>query len=172
MSQQSIVRAAVAHLRTQLSLDVYTCDETDDGKPTPSAGPVFYGVHPGEWRNSADDSLDETYGVLVTITMRLDVPWDRAGPELLGKATTGLAARCAALRVKVHSSYTLMDLANTLIADPANKFVEPLRFTDGGRRARRGGDWWIASGKEKYAGYSQTMTFGRARRVQLISEMT
>lgn len=60
----------------------------------------------------------------------------------------------------------------------AGGFVDPLKFRDGGNPAPRGTDWFSAAppsgelGEQIEAGVSQTLTFGGARRLQMISVAT
>lgn len=169
MSQAALITATVAFLRERLGLDADTCAESDEGKPLPMSGEVFYGVHDGPWTADNFECLREYFGVSVTVTVRAgQVPFDRTGPELLSKAKAGITDRCLEVRAAMHSNYAdVMNKANVALGTLVNGFVEPLRFLDGGRRARRGPDWFAATG-QKAAGYSQTLTFGKAMRVQTI----
>ncbi len=169
MSQRALLLATRDHLRTKLGLKPEACEITFQGMPLPMSGETFFGVWEGDWNCQSTESLEETYGVSVTISVRLPaVPQDRQGPEILAKAGWGLMELAEQVRAAIHSNYELMDAANALIkSSTTNGFVEPLRFKNGGRNERKAGDWYAARG-EKQAGMARTLTFGDAKRIQVI----
>lgn len=181
MSQLALQTAAAARLRSALLLTEEQCGERFDGRPPAVAGELFIAVHPGEWRGVEIEGIQESFGVEVTVTLRLGtVPDDRAGPELLNKARVGLNAWCERVRAALWFDYTTLDAANATITDAANGFIEPLRLRDGGRPTPRREDWFSgaahpyakAGGQPAYAGLSQTMVFYGAVRIQTIESMT
>lgn len=162
-------------LRSQLSLDVNTCEITFDGSPPANCPPVFYGVHYGQWSASRNESLDERLGVNVTVTYKLEAtPWDRIGQEIIVKARKGLEALCGQVRATLIVNDIAVIVAANAIIDAnqgGNGFEEPLRFRDGGRPTPQGGKWFKARNVQ-IAGLSQTLQFRDARRVQKIEEAT
>lgn len=172
MSQRAIIAATVEYLRQQLSLSPDECAETPDGQPTPAGGEWFYGVWDGSWTNTEDEYLDEYIGLTLTISGRVNrVPPDRVGPEFVSVPDTGLSDRCRWCVLHLHNNYPVMNAANAIIAQDgtgALGFVEPLRFREVGRRTPRRGSWWHGRPPkgQRVAGYSQTLTFARARRAQ------
>lgn len=147
------------------------CELMPDGQPAPVCGERFVAVHPGDWTNQSTQCLEELYGLFVTVTIRLPrVPYDRIGPEIIGKAEDGLLALCERVRAAMNMS-DLMRIATNALIDgegaTVNGFIVPLQFRDGGKPQIRSGAWFHSK-KEPLAGLSQTMTFGGAQRDQLI----
>lgn len=165
------------------------CEVMFDGQPPPNAPERFIAVHAGTWTARGDtEGLDETYGIMVTVTVRTaKSPIDKTAPNLLVGSTGGqLDVLLEAIRAKLHkdpgprsstdtSQYPVLAVANTTIGASDNGFVEPLVFTDGGQPEAKGPDWFHAdsdnwSGSIRHVGIAQTLTFGGARRIQVIEE--
>lgn len=171
MSMAALIQATVTHLRATLSLPAEQCDAAPGGRPPAMAGERFVAVSEGEWQSNSYESLDEYYGVEVTISARTEVfPWDRRG-ELL----TSLAAKSGVprlgewVRAAVHSNYDLMNAANSLIGSNANGFMEPLRLSGPGRLRPVQPDWFQAETKSaspEGVGIVLVVPFQRARRIQ------
>ena len=58
-------------------------DIRDDGKPPENCGSIYIAVHPGAVTNSATRNLDERFAWNLTLTMRVSVPANRVGDQLL-----------------------------------------------------------------------------------------
>lgn len=63
------------------------CEIMDSGKPPPRAGNVFVAVHDGKSRpgSANDNNLYELYDFAVTLTMRVTIPLDRVGDQLIAR---------------------------------------------------------------------------------------
>lgn len=174
MSMEALLVAVRNRLRTALTLADALCDVQHDGSVPPSAGEVYYSVHPAGISN--DDTgahrLDETYDVKVTVTMKVGwLPRDRYGTQSVAKASTGLYARAEAARAALHMDYTSMNAANTTIGVADNGFVEPLKFRSCSAVAVKGPDWFGADDQANPpSGLAVELSFVGARRVQVIEE--
>ena len=168
-----------------LGLKAESCDITDRGQPTPSAGDLFVGVWYGYWRDLASNGecLHDEHGVNVTISMRSTrFPEDRLGREMLAKIKVGLIAYARRVAVLIHMDpqnvtengvaySSIMKRANDIIGRNHNGFITPPQFKDGGQPERKPGSWWTAQAKENRAGMAQTVSFGGAQCIQQISSM-
>lgn len=174
MSATALLLATRNHLRSSMSLPASECDVTEGGMPTPSAGERFVAVSEGEWRSNSFESLDEYFGVNVTVTVRTErLPWDRLGPGVVAELANrkGLVRLGEWVRAAVHSSYEILNAANDILGDEVNGFVEPLRLAGPGRIRAVGPDWFKAqadSDSPSVAGVVLVVPFQRARRVQVI----
>lgn len=180
MSQRALCLAVRDRIRTALSLDSTTCKFTPDGMPPPIAGELYVAVHPGPWRGIDIEGLAEVVGVSITVTRRIgEAPYDRQGEEVWAKATEGMEETLRAILAAIHldnASWATMAAANAYISGTVNKFVEPLRFVDGGRPEPKGPEWFSADdyegrGRFANAGLAQTMRFDGAKRYQTIESM-
>lgn len=63
------------------------CEITEDGRPPPRAGNVFVAVHGGRSRPGQANgrNLDELFDFSVTLTMRVTIPMDRVGDQLMAR---------------------------------------------------------------------------------------
>lgn len=183
MSQRALLLATRNYLRSNIvaalpgvfeSATVNQCVEvTFDGRPLPHHGENFIAVHPGGWRNSYDEGIEELFDLNLTVSVKGGkVPLDRWGPELMENASTGLSKIVEKLRVMVHSNYTILSDANTIITASANGFITPPFFRDGGQPQPKSGKWWSARGKEEWGGLAQTLRFSDIQRDQTIESMT
>lgn len=177
MSMRALALGTRDYLRSVLSLDSTNSEVCIDGQPPAFAGEWFYAVHPGGWRHqsSGDDHPDEVYSLSVTLTTRGGrAPFDRWWTEILALADTGLLARAEAVRAKLHLNYSAMAEWNTNIAGEGVTvagFVEPLRFESCTAPQRRGPSWFHGKGARD-SGFSLTLSFGGARRIQDVVGMT
>lgn len=152
------------------------CDEgPPDGQPPPSAGTFWVSVHDGEWSQTAEGYVEETFGVYLTVSERINVPIDRIGQKAVEEATKGINDRCNTIRaVMINQKYTIMNAANTTINaltdGPYDGFNEPL-FYEGATGAELVTGDWFHGAVEKAAGIRKTLRFGRARRLQKIGSV-
>lgn len=188
MSARALALAVRNHLRAQLSLAATACEITDDGRPLPrSAGPFFYGVVQGDFRGGEDPDLglDEYYNVDVVVTAwAAKVPADRLGPNLIaGPTGQSLDEKVEAVRALLHKDpptvadpvthYPVLRAANALIGVSRNGFAEPLLFLSGSRVEPKGAEWFYSEGTSSaHYGLAITLSFGRARRVQVVTEQS
>jgi hypothetical protein len=187
MSQRALTLAVVQRLQEKLGLDRTGCDvRPPPGKPIAMAGQTFISVVDGSGSaNDLDYGLDEYCGVEVTVSVRAGwVPDDRAGTDLIeagneSPETQGLNALCEKVRAVLHMDYrTILVLANSIIgAGVANGFFEPLRLRAPGKVQERHADWFSATEAENdngtlNVGYSRTLGFAGARRIQEVSSQT
>lgn len=180
MSQRALCMAIVARLRTALDLNSDECEFMPDGRPKPIAGETFVSVWCGDWQPIECEGLGETFSVNVTLTRRLGyVPGDRVQTEVWAKATEGMEAKLRQIVTTIVSdigSSSILNTANALITETANKFVTRLRMFSGGRPEMQGPDWFgadseVGDGNFYNAGLSQTLSFGGAERYQTMESM-
>ena len=172
MSMAALLSATASQLQTVLKLGIEECDVTEGGQPPASAGERFVAVSEGEWQSNSYESLDEYYGVTVTVSVRTErVPWDRRGQlmtTLDDKA--GIMRLGEAVRAAVHSNYDLMNAANTLLGPDVNGFIEPLRLGGPGRLRPVQASWFQADaptdGGTDACGLVLMIPFRQARRIQ------
>ena len=101
------------------------CEIMESGQPPQGCGNIFIAVHEGSVRGTAVRNLDEKYGFMVTLTMRVSVPNpDHLGISLLasklarttGKGQPSFNARIEQLRAFLHANWTVLAAANANIA--------------------------------------------------------
>lgn len=157
------------------------CDVTDDGRPKPASGQVFYGLVGGSISNSQAQCLDEFYDLRVLITLKAGYsPTDKLGQELLLSAgapgvanSGGLWSRAEKLRSYLHMRYSVIDAANVEITAAANGFVRPLTFLGASYLGVRGPEWFDAEAQDDpTAGVVMELRFGNAQRIQVIESQT
>lgn len=171
MSQQALLQAVRNHLISQLTLGNDQCDIMPEGRPIPGMGQFFYAVDDGGVEVANTEFLSERYSVDVTVTVRTgQFPSDRRR-LLVVTATSGIDARCDAIKSKLHGSYTVMDAANVLITGSVNKFQRPLRLMSISAASYRGADW-AGSANDNDCFVTRTLRFGDALRVQDLDIMT
>lgn len=162
------------------------CEIMDDGKPPPRCGNVFVAVHGGRSRNDARRNLDEMFDFSVTLTMRVVVPLDRAGDQLMARNVAlvplgyrqGFDHKVEQLRATLNMNWGMTVLtgqtpnsANDNIAawttGTTYGFIEPARYqgTDGPPKLV-GGDWFAAEPDSEDFGMTQELRFADARRMQ------
>lgn len=169
-----------------------------DGKPPPFGGELYLALHQQGFQNNdrIGQSLDETYGFNLTITLRTGaIPLDRVNAELLTKLVTGLNAKVDMARVAIHMNYDpiLKDTGGAYgtgagqvwaggkawsLLPTVNGFVEPLRFYNATAPQWKYADWFWAVEEQGDSmvrmpcGLVVTLSFGGARRVQTIESQT
>lgn len=144
------------------------------GQPMPKAGQWFIGIDGDGFSNQdhRPQGLDETYGILVVVTFRMDyAPDDRKANQLtLDEHLDDTVDR---VRRYLHGDYTTLATANTTIGASANGFVEPLSFLSASRAIEKGPEWfWSEADQDGPAGVAVEMRFGGARRIQLLGSVT
>lgn len=163
------------------------CDIMDDGRPPPRAGNVFVSVHSGKSRPGPANqrNLDELFGFSVTLTMRVTIPLDRVGTQLLARnielvplaQRQGFNAKLDQLRSFLHSNWRITVLtsqtpnsANDNITAWATGtvygFVEPARYQGSDIPKLVGGEWFNADPEAEEFGLVSEMKFDNARRIQ------
>lgn len=181
MSQAAILEAVAEHLREAFGLTDLGCKVMFDGQPPPMCGQEFIAVHEGEWDITDDDyDLDETYGVIVTVTRRVgNHPIDKIGSDVLyGSGSKPVNNRCREIITSLHHNNQYIrlranDLLNTLTGEG---FITPLRIISPGRAEIKNHAWFHAappdsgSGAEQI-GVARSLSFTGARRIQGISTM-
>lgn len=183
MSQLALLTAARNRLRSELGLADAACDVQFDGKPPPIAGQLYVSVHAGEWRPgpNALGALDEEFGVDVTVTVRTArIPQGRQGALSIIGGETGLVLdrHLRLVTRELHMRYEVTGAANDLLVadglDERHFFRSPpLVLVGTGRPTPRFADWFSADqdpGGPPVA-VSQTVRFGKARRVQRLDDM-
>jgi len=178
--QNALNRAVRDEIRGTLAYPAASCELTFDGRPTPRSGKVFVGVHRGERRSLHRECLEEDLGVAVTLTMRINEPPDRWGPDLIGKVEAGLDDRADQLRVCVHrdcKDYRIIRAANKLLGagtdgySGINGFVEPLSFQQIDQPRIVGAGWFLAKPEAVELGLAVTLRFGGAKVLQTLDDM-
>lgn len=154
-----------------LGFDDQKCDVTPGGKPHPRAGKFFMGIHRGGTQGVQVIPHERDYSIKITVSLRIEQPFDRVGHALLEDATTGLDDRADAIIAMMENyQYVIMNAANTYIGASYNGFVEPLRFTGSEETQIVGGDWFEAE-QAAQAGAINVLNFGRAKRIQLVEQV-
>lgn len=199
MSQRCLLLAVRDRLRQSptdggLGLPAAFCEVMFDGQPPPSmAGEYWVSVHEGPCSVEDVEGLSEIIGVNVTVTVRTGkVPQDRMGINaLVGPTGQSLDELLEKIKAALHkdpgprsatddSEYPVLALANAYIdrfLGASNAFVEPLVLQDLGRSEPKGPDWFScdydgSDGRLPPVGLARTLTFGGAKRVQVIEEQT
>lgn len=185
MSRRAIVRAVRDTLRATppggLGYTYKECELSQPGgQPPPRAGKWFLAVWAGGSRNHAGNRyvLDREYDVVVTVTMRVNEPFDRIY-ELLDKPTTGFYDRVDAVIRLIHKdnyNFNVSNRANTIIGDPGNSdepvgFRVPLAFLDESAPRFVGSDWFHADPNKPELGVATDIKFGRARRLENLANV-
>lgn len=172
-----------------MNYDKATCEIMDDAKPPPRCGNFFASVHDGYMTSDADNQLNELYSLSVTLTMRVTVPLDRVGDQQMARNIArvslgdrhGFNAKIDQLRRLIHMNWGFVVLtgqspnsANDNIVAWATGtvygFVEPLRFTGVEAPKLVGGDWFGAEPDAADMGMKATVSFGRCRRMQPLTQ--
>lgn len=181
-------RALLTAVRDRIrSVCAYTerdCELTFDGQPHPRCGKVFVAIHKGR-RNASNKgtnrtALDQEHEVHVTVTMRVNEPFDRLGTDLLLKASDGMQERVDAIVAAVHRDaydYVVSGVANTALGDAGGGaapigFRIGLAYVDDGPERIEGGRWFHADPQANEAGIVTVIRFGGARRIQHFDAMS
>lgn len=174
-----------------MGYDAASCEIMDDGRPPPRCGNYFASVHDGMMTSDRDNQLNELYGFSVTLTMRITVPLDRAGDQLIALNVTrvplaerkGFYAKVDRLRAKLHMNWGFVVLTgqtpnsanDNMLAWGSGEmygFVEPMRFLSLESPKLVGGPWFDAEQDAQDFGVKATMTFGRCRRFQPVTSQS
>lgn len=154
------------------------CEIMDDGRPPPRCGNYFAAVHGGKDKNDASNNLDERYDFLVTFTMRVTVPLDRVGDQLIHRNIArvlvaereGFRAKVDQLRRLLHMNWQLLASANDNLAawttGTVYGFVEPARYLGAADPRLVGGEWFAADPDAEDVGVVSELSFSGARRLQ------
>lgn len=159
----------------------------DDGKPPPVAGNVFVAIHGGKMRPGPANvrNLDEWYDFSATLTMRVTIPLDRVGNQLIARNLAlvpqgqrqGFNAKLEQLRAFLHSNWRITVLtgqipnsANDNIAAWATGnvygFCEPARFQGNEVPTLVGAEWLGADPDSQDFAVKSELRFANARRMQ------
>jgi hypothetical protein len=173
---RALRQAVLAQLRLPIAsggcgLDASTCDEgPPDGQPPPKAGKLFVAVHRFRRRKVQMSSSEWEYSGCLTVSIRINEPWDSIGSATIQKTLLGVNDRCDAIcAVMENAQYVVMNAANAIInataGGPWDGFVEPFLLMDEGDAELVSGDWFHAQ-PEKSAAVRKTITMTGARRIQ------
>jgi hypothetical protein len=162
-----------------------SCEIMDDGKPPPRAGNVFVAVHEGQVRSTNDNCLMEYYDWNITLTMRVAVPLDRVGDQLLasklarkhGPGQPSFNARLEQLRAFLHVNWRIgLYNANANLIEMAPPgiisvygFIEPARYRSMEKPVLVGPDWFSATPESGHVGLKSELRFEGARRMQALT---
>lgn len=140
----------------------------DDGRPPPRAGNVFVAIHGGKHRPgyANDNNLYEFYDFALTLTMRVTIPMDRVGDQLIARnlpltlndvplgQRQGFDHKVEQLRSFLHMNWKITVLPNqtpnsandNLVAwattvNEVYGFCEPARYKGEEIPSLQGGEW-------------------------------
>ena len=171
-----------------LRYDERNCEIMANGQPKANCGDIFVAVHEGPTRSTQENSLNDYYSFMVTVTQRVVVPLDRVGDQLLAKqlasnkaiAPGGISfnARCEQLRSFLHMNWgILQDANNNLVnwtpdAESVYGFSEPARYRGMETPILVGPDWFWAEEGSGMTGLKSELHFEDCRRLQAIASFT
>lgn len=158
-----------------------------DQRPASGMGAIFLSISVGqvldgesEARNK-DNSLDDDFAYEMTLTMRVQVPFDKIGDSQLAvklARKTGFNRKCEDLVALAHMDWEAIAKANQYMLQWLGEdkdvwgFCEPARF----RRIEVPhfvtGEWFSAAPEAKDVGLAAAMSFSGARRIQPIGSFT
>ena len=172
------------------------CDIMTDGRPPPRAGNYFASVHDGESRNDAVNTLMEFFGFKVTLTMRIVVPFDKAGNQQMARNVAltlarkqGFNAKLEQLRALINMNWRIAVLSNQTPPSANDNiaawtpsgtvygFTIPQRL-QGSEFPKLVYDDWFQTGDSNQAttpdanipqGIKAQLTFGKAQRMQPVT---
>lgn len=163
------------------------CDIMADGKPRPVMGNVFVSVHGGKTRpGSANErNLYELYDYSVTLNMRVTIPLDRVGDQLIARnlervplgIRQGFNARVEQLRAFLHSNWQITvsqgqtpNSANDNLAawstGTVYGFCEPARYQGAEVPTLVGAEWMGAEPESEDFALKSELRFAGAKRFQ------
>jgi hypothetical protein len=165
---------------------VAECEIIDPpGKPPPRAGNIFVAVCQLAVTSTSVRNLDELYGFSLVLSMRVAVPLDRVGDQLLasqlarkaGPGNPSFNARVEQLRSWGHMNWVLMAAANNMLLDiaPPNAeniygFVTPAQLRSVETAQLVGPDWFGAEPESGKTGIKAEIRFENSRRMQAETE--
>lgn len=178
MSEEALHFAVRDQLRLPspegLGLRDIECEVMADGRPPPRCGDYFVSVHGAPSRRGLFHSgfTDEYIGVEVTVTRRINVPFDRLGTEVVDEAARGVNAKVNQIVALLERQrYAVMTLANETIGSTFNEtdtprgFIEPLYYQDS-EKAKIVDASHFMSVEQRLSGVIVNIRFAGARRIQ------
>lgn len=182
--KRALTTAVRDQLRLGLALTEYECDLRPGGRPPPAGWKDRYvAVHSGGQANQSRESLDRTFEVQVTVTLRVSkIPYDRTGVEAVQKAEVGLEDLCEKVIRFVHNNHAVRQAANDIILASSFNLEPPpavcygfnealILLGDDGEAHEVTGEWFGAKASQETAGLVQVLTFGEARRIESIGSL-
>lgn len=162
-------------VRSQLNFNNEDCIIQDDGMPTPTCGPIFIALYGSSWGPDLTDQnlgIDERADISITITMRASAePFDTRGEAMYVTQRLDIESLAHKIKCVVHQNYTLITQANALLPGQ-NKIMEPLRWLGGDSAPSRVDNSWFSSTHPvDFAGLTFNLRFGRARRMQTLTNI-
>lgn len=170
------------------------CEITEDGKPPPRCGNVFVAVHGGKSHpgSANDNNLYELFDFAVTLTMRVAIPLDRVGDQLVARnipltinsvpaaQRQGFDAKVEQLRGFLHMNWGITvvqgrtpNSANDNIAawctGTVYGFCEPARYVGNELPTLVGGDWLASDPEAVDFAVKSELSFRDAKRFQPIT---
>lgn len=163
------------------------CEIMDDGRPPPRAGNVFVAVHGGRVSPGGANSrnLDELHDFSVTLTMRVAIPLDRIGDQLIARnidlvplgQRQGFNHKLGQLRGYLHMNWGITvltgqtppsanDNISTWATGTVYGFVEPARCQGAEVPILVGADWMGAEPESEDFAIKSELRFTGARRLQ------
>lgn len=163
------------------------CGIEEDGRPPPRAGNVFVAVHGGRVHpgDANDRNLYELYDFSVTLTMRVTVPLDRVGDQLMARNIVrvplgyrqGFNAKVDQLRALLHMNWKMVVLqgqtpnsANDNLAawstGTVYGFVKPARYQGAEVPVLVGAEWFGAEPESEDFAIKSELRFANAERFQ------
>jgi hypothetical protein len=173
-SRQALLNAVRDTIQQKLELDSKSCEVTWDGRPHPSAGNLFVAVHRGPRSNGSRTYLDYVMSFFVTITKRVNEPFDRLGKSNLVAVTRSLEDVADPIIELIHEDVT---------GQVSQKFAEYLQIEgeylnqapmyqgdDGG--VIKGAEWFLADPGpgQQIIGVAMQIRFGEATHTRRIGE--
>jgi hypothetical protein len=147
MSHSSLLYGVATFIRQKytynnLPINETVCDVMPDGRPPPVFGELFISVHPGGSRGNSQEVLWSIHAINVTVTLRTGKSTnDRVGTHDMIKKSLGILEITTKLTKMIHMNYQILQIANSYIDDPANKWAEPLRFNTSPSPRMVGKEW-------------------------------
>ena len=167
------------------------CEITADGSPPPRCGNVFVAVHGGRTRpgDANDRNLYELYDFSITLTMRVVVPMDRLGDQLIARNLAiiplarrqGFNAKVEQLRAYLHMNWRITVMtgqtpnsandnltawSDDSISSTVYGFVEPARYQGADLPSLVGGEWMGAAPDSEDFAIKSELRFTGAKRFQ------
>jgi hypothetical protein len=174
MSKRVLLTGVEARLKVAFGIasnDIKHIGVQPTGQPPPHAGQWYIAIFPGARTNNDSNplSLDETYSIGVTVTMRMGyAPKDRQGQRIIMDANDGILAIADKVRAAIHGNYDILTVANAAIPG-TNGFIEPLSFQGDSSILEKSPDWVFAEGDDNPpTTFAVELRFGGARRIQTL----
>jgi hypothetical protein len=148
----------------------------DGPEPPADAGDVFVSIHQDASKAGGYGRLDEMFGFVLTLSMRLrNIPLDRVGDSLLAvklARETGFNRRAEALRAYLHENWDLLYTANNYLLEVSPGtglvwgFSEPPRYHGEEVPMLVGPEWFGGEPDSGEVGLKADLSFGDCRRFQ------